>query len=127
MKIPITTKNISVKVVYNNCYGGCSLSERATEMLNDIKGYKKGDRLWISPKYGYFSCPRHDADLVKVVETLGKEASGVHSKLVVETITSPLYMLEEYDGIETIYTPNNIDWTVVDTPEVAEKYPEFFL
>jgi len=53
----------------------------------------------------YEELPRHDKDLVKVVEELGAEASGPLASLVIEEIDSDLYRIEEYDGSETVVTP----------------------
>lgn len=56
---------------------------------------------------------RHDPDLVAVVEALGKEVNGTFSRLAIEEIEGDMYNIEEYDGKETVVTPDDIGWTVI--------------
>lgn len=99
------------KVVINNCYGGFGLSRKAVEMLQDLK-HENGDKNFI---YSQLSdeLPRHDSDLVKVVETLGKEASSSFANLEVEEIYSRLYKIDEYDGLERIDEINDSDIRII--------------
>ena len=99
------------KVVINNCYGGFGLSRKAVEMLQDLK-HENGDKNFI---YSQFSdeLPRHDHDLVKVVETLGKEASSSFANLEVEEIYSRLYKIDEYDGLERVDEINDSDICII--------------
>ena len=47
---------------------------------------------------------REDETLIEVIEELGKEASGKFGKLeVVEIPDDAFYVIEEYDGVETLY------------------------
>lgn len=47
---------------------------------------------------------REDPTLIEVVEELGEEASGHFGKLVVVEIPDDLdYVIDEYDGIETLH------------------------
>lgn len=49
---------------------------------------------------------RHDPVLVRVVEELGSEkASGMCSSLAIADIGESLYRIEEYDGFESVITP----------------------
>ena len=79
-----------MKIVFNIAYGGFGLSDKALSML----GIEDEDDL-----------ERTDPELVKVVETLGKEANGRCAKLLVfdmpENTTD--YVIDEYDGAETLY------------------------
>ena len=84
------------KVVINTCFGGFGLSKLATGMLAERKGIKVED-------VHYYDLERDDADLVAVVEELGKKANGMHAALkVVEIPSDIVWFVEEYDGSEHI-------------------------
>lgn len=59
--------------------------------------------------------PRHDPILVDIVEELKEEANGECAKLVVAEIATPMYRIEDYDGMESIHTPEDNDWIVIET------------
>ena len=107
------------KVVINTCYGGFSLSEEASEYLNEK--YNMG----INPKYGYLPyfdddnyVSRHDKRLIEVVEALGEErASGSCSELGIVEISTPCYRIDEYDGMESVETPEGIEWEYIHEGE----------
>ena len=116
------------KVVYNACYGGFGLSAKATELYAERKGIKlfRGEKSFGSYGYYYtdeslseesFYCPtyvRHDPDLVAVVEELGSEAaSGGFAKLRVYRLSGNRYMIEEYDGFETVTEDFGDHWTYI--------------
>lgn len=52
---------------------------------------------------------RNDPVLVQVVEELGDKASGKYSKLRVVEVDG-LYKINEYDGYESVETPDQIEW-----------------
>ena len=56
---------------------------------------------------------RHDATLIKVVESLGAAASGQHAALEIEIIKGSRYRIDEYDGRESVQEPDDIEWTEV--------------
>jgi len=93
------------KVVLNCCYGGFNLSNNAYKWLNDNYGLsvKESDDL-----------PRHDKRLVECVETLGKKVNGCCSSLSVMDFNGNMYRIVEYDGYESLQTPNNVDWIVIE-------------
>lgn len=119
------------KIVYNNCYGGYTLSDKAIEWLSEhgsdkTKRFIAQKRLESNEKTKYDSSKifyvmdalryflkRHDPDLVAVVEALGKEVNGTFSNLAIEEIDGDMYNIEEYDGKETVVTPDDIGWTVI--------------
>ena len=107
---------MSIKVVYNCCYGGFSISrdcavrmaalgnKEAAEMLAE------DDECW----YGYlYETPRHDPALVQAVEELGDSASGGNASLDVHELSGNRYIVREYDGVESVVEPDDIRWTVV--------------
>jgi hypothetical protein len=88
------------KVVYNACHGGFGLSEKGREMLDSLKG---------DEGLCEYELERHDLDLVKVVETLGDLASASYARLKVGEVEG-LYHIGEYDGFESICTPDSYVW-----------------
>lgn len=107
-----------MKVAYNACYGGFSLSREAVLLgreisKNDkwvnpsIKGdsYKNGDVL----DYDYGSLnneSREDETLIAVIEQLGDKANGSCAKLAIEEIPDGAeYEITEYGGFEGVEPP----------------------
>lgn len=82
------------KIVRNTCYGGYGFSNYA-KLWFEVRGVKDP-----------YSLPRHHPLLVECVETLGKEVNSRNSDLVIEEVKQ-LYRLDEYDGYETVITPEN--------------------
>ena len=128
------------KVVYNDCFGGYALSDKAIDWLEEygskrtkefitqkkieanekIKDYDPKVRVTanITRKYYIMDAvrnflERHDPDLVAVVEALGKEVYDTFSSLAIEEIEGDMYNIEDYDGKETVVTPDDIGWTVI--------------
>jgi len=121
------------KIVLNNCYGGFSLSNEATELYFELSGetphiVTEGDN-----KYYYrmpdwdifladgcvvdeFTVSRTDPILVEVVEQFTKaesEAGGNCSQLIVLDIPAGShYRIRDYDGREWIEYRDKIEWEV---------------
>jgi hypothetical protein len=91
-----TDNTVIVKVVINDTHYGASLSSEGANAINKIKSLSEGDEYWVDPIMGYFEFPRHDLDLIKVIEDLGKNASRRSSELKIVEINTPLYII---DGI----------------------------
>ena len=111
------------KVVYNECYGGFSLSDEAIELYLNLKElkYKKIKEQWgsrydvegIKNFYATRDIERDDPILVQVVEKLGIKANGSCAKLCIEDLPKgTLYRIKEYDGYESIETKYNDDWSI---------------
>jgi len=125
-----------MKVVINKCYGGFGLSQAALQWLIDNKGWtvedinteeewentkadivnlKTKEREWLGPLTtnrtdDYADSFRIDADVVAVVEALGKTADGKHAELKVVEIPDGIeWDIKEYDGIEWI-AENHRTW-----------------
>ena len=103
------------KVVYNSCFGGFNLSAFAVMRAREIAG--EGSK-WddVDPSFGnsdFQEIPRHDPVLVQVVEEMGEGASGRFADLKIAEIHSSLYQIDEYDGNESVVTPDNMDWVVI--------------
>ena len=125
---------MSHKIVYNSCYGGYSLSDKAIDWLSEhgsertknfiaqkrieakeIEDFTSAsqERIYNVTKFYVMDAvrsflKRHDPDLVAVVEALGKEVNGTFSELDIEEIDEDKYFIEEYDGRETVVTPDDI-------------------
>lgn len=101
------------KVVINNCYGGYGLSLAALKKLASY-GDEEAKKLvkTKSPLRDLYSHPsqRSNKNLIKVVEELGKKASGTHAELIVVEVDSKRYRICEYDGKEWVETPTSIKW-----------------
>ena len=131
---------MSHKIVYNSCYGGYSLSDKAIDWLSEhgsertknfiaqkrieakeIEDFTSAsqERIYNVAKFYVMDAvrsflKRHDPDLVAVVEALGKEVNGTFSELDIEEIDEDKYFIEEYDGRETVVTPDDICWEVIE-------------
>lgn len=98
--------NIKVNVVVNGCFGGYGFNELGEAIFADL-GFQ--DPMTLS---------RHHPVLVKVVEEIGNEISGMGSDLYVETIKGHEYRINEYDGSETVVVPGQSNYINVDSSEV---------
>ena len=123
------------KVVYNNDFGGYALSDKAINWLSEhgsdrTKKFIAKKRIEAnnrtindSTKIFYVMdavrnfLERHDPDLVAVVEALGKEVNDTFSSLAIEEIEVDMYSIDEYDGKETIITPDDLCWNVIQEEE----------
>lgn len=93
------------KIVYNACYGGFGLSEEAEARFAELAGRP-------APKICY-DFDRHDPILVQVVEELGDAASGFCACLRIAEIEGSLYRIDEYDGFESVETPDEVQWVQI--------------
>jgi hypothetical protein len=108
------------KIVYNQCYGGFSLSDEAIHRYVELKGngakLVEGTSVWELPDGEWFEhreIDRQDPVLVQVVEELGEDANGRCAQLAIyELPAGTLYRIEEYDGMEHIETVETIKWKV---------------
>jgi len=118
---------VSIKVVYNACYGGFSLSKAAVEWLvargcPEAIAYVAQVEKWSAAdeharvfynRFDYWSSPgikRHDGLLVECVESLGDAAGGQFATLKIATIRGNRYRIEEYDGNESVVEPDEVEW-----------------
>lgn len=92
------------KIVYNADYGGFGISKEAMAEYNKRTGKVvqwSGD------------IERTDPVLVAIVEEMGNKANGAHAKLrIAELAVGTKYYIDEYDGWESIVTPDDIEWSV---------------
>ena len=95
-------------------YRKCSLEE-SDWLFKEDKGKSFSDPNFLNEGICCYDidCPRHDKNLVEVVEELGDKASGDCAKLKVVQIPGNIYRIDEYDGAESIETPDTLDWITI--------------
>ena len=107
---------MSIKVVYNNCFGGFSISRACAERMAEL-GNKEAQSMIEKESYRFsgfiHETPRHDSILVQAVEELGEDASGDMSDLRVYELSGNKYFIDEYDGSETVVEPKDVCWITV--------------
>lgn len=104
---------MTYKVAYNACFGGFSLSKKAVQRAKQLLGTneKWGE---VDDDYGFvYGIERHDPLLIQVIEEMGEEASGSCAKVRIAEIETNTYRIDEYDGMESVETKDDIDWTVI--------------
>lgn len=129
-----------MKVILNKGYGGFGLSPIATVMyakkkgailypyncydanaykfIKDISDCDRTDYFltrscidWTNSWYPDINEIREDLDLIQIVEELGEKANGWGSKLKVVEIPDTLsYIIDYYDGIETLRSEDGQTW-----------------
>ena len=108
------------KAIINMSFGGFSVSHKGVLWMAErghqgateyIKGWSDQAEDWW---YGNLEVPRHDPLLVEMVETLGREANGNSARLGVQEFKGDRYIIDEYDGYETLRTPELMDWENVN-------------
>ena len=116
------------KLVVNKCYGGFNLSFEAVAYIFDNmsqeekyemrKDYKESPYPgWTVKDHIAFEMrdlPRHHALLVEAVEKLGEKASGSSSRLEIVEIKGNKYIIDEYDGLESVSEPSDIRWVTIE-------------
>jgi hypothetical protein len=103
---------IKRKIVYNICYGGFGISNKAFNLLREwghpaIKTIEDSYGLEFLCVYdsiktdGYIS--RTDEMLIRAIEQLGEDANGSCAKLVIEELDENCHAkIEEHDGKEDL-------------------------
>ena len=82
--------------------------EILTMSKDELIAYNKA----YSAQFWYYGdVVRHDPVLVQVVEELGDKANGMCAKLRINEI-SGAYRIDEYDGFESVETPEGYDWII---------------
>lgn len=127
-----------IKVVYNSCFGGYSVSREAVEWLSEHGGKDATAELTEfdemvedDPSYADYEdfrldeLPRHDPLFVECVEELGKKASGSYADLRIAKVEGNQYRIHEYDGSESVRTPAGMRW--VEVPGIKPTRHDWLL
>ena len=114
------------KVLYNGCFGGYNFSIDFQKSYFDKIGVK-----WQESKeksFGYthlyslsganlhIEAPRHNKILVALVEEWyesGKNPSGRYADIQIATIEGNQYLIDEYDGAETVMEPSDFHFITI--------------
>ena len=93
----------AARVVYNDCYGGFSLSKAAIDLFVFRTGATPDE-------YGRYNYTRHDPELVAIVEELGVAAGAIGTSLRIDEGVG-FYRIHDHDGQETVewFDPGE-DW-----------------
>lgn len=92
--------------------------ERIEELPGEWRDHPLSVRQEYNRLYGEQTWRARDLDrtdpiLVQVVEELGEAAAGRHADLIIEELPKgTLYRINEYDGLESIETADNVLWSV---------------
>lgn len=111
---------MSVKVVFNNCYGGFNISletttymalkgnHEAQSMLDEYnKTLSEAPEGWEEDFYGFWEGDRHDPILVEAVEKF----KDIEANLSIKVLKyGTRYLIKEYDGLEIVIEPESIKW-----------------
>ena len=103
-----------MKVVYNSCFGGFTISEEALRDIAKLKGVslegmKYSCSMFFHRETGesFGDLERTDKELIQVLENIGSyRASGMCSNLTIAEIPDGAeYEIEDYDGMESVLPP----------------------
>jgi len=112
---------MGIKVVCNRCFGGFSISRKCAEHMAQLGSEEAKELLKIVVEDDYWHAgwdgDRHDPILVKAVLELGPDADGDCADLRVVELEGDRYIIDEYDGIESVVEPSDINWIVVQSTE----------
>jgi len=103
-----TKKEECIEVLYNNCYGGFGLSEKAIDIYNTRMTHINSHH---KPVDNVYYLPRHDPILLEIYHELGKEFSHEEYSNIT-TVNIPkkyekCYSISEYDGLEKVVIDEN--------------------
>jgi hypothetical protein len=111
---PNTESGPMIGVLYNNSYGGFSVSNKAKQIYNERMSeenpeYKSRTTNGVYDDF-YDTSRRHDPLLVNIYHELGQEFNGAkHTKIKIKTIPKKYenaYIIHEYDGLESVSVDN---------------------
>ena len=112
-----TDNNEEIEVLYNNCYGGWRMSDKAGK-LYILRKTKNSN---------HYVRRRNDPILIQIYNELGDEFDGKYSKTSIEKISKKYenyYYITEYDGLETVeidYIKYELDNLKKNIEEILEN------
>jgi hypothetical protein len=118
---------MKVKFAINTCYGGFGLEQNVQDTINALKTDRGLPNFeWID------SLKRTDKEMIEVIEKYQAEGIDVNDtfadvQIIEVEMKDPRYELVEYDGLESINTPDSIPWDIAETPELMDKFPQYYV
>lgn len=98
---------MSHKVVYNADWGGYHIPKQVLKRYNELAGTNYNDYYEFTDEL-----PRHDPYLVQAFEELIAEDPLITDCAIWE-LKGNKYIIREYDGLETVYEPDEIEWITI--------------
>ncbi len=103
-----------MKVAYNTCWGGFSLSDQA---LSRYLQLKREAGIVVYDEDIEFNRDdikrRSDPHLIQVIEELGESANGSLARLQIRDVPAgSRWRIDEYDGSETVRTVDDYQWEI---------------
>lgn len=109
-----------IEVLYNVCYGGWGISNKAKELYT-LRTPKNSNNFY--DYYDYYYSKRSDPILIQIYNELGDEFDRKYSKTSIQKIPKKYekyYDIHEYDGLETV----EIDYTKYELDSLKQKIKE---
>ncbi len=107
---------MSLKVAYNDDYGGFILSDTAIVRFMEIYEKRNGTMIGCPHENDIRTCyniKRHDPVLIETLESLTpKEYNGYGADIKIEEIEGKIYRIHHCDGAELVEIPHDNDWIV---------------
>jgi hypothetical protein len=110
-----------IEVLYNRCYGGLKISEKAMEL------YKARNGSYNSMELESVDLCRSDPILIEIYNELGHEFSTNCSNIKIKKISKKYekyYYINEYDGLESLeinYTQYKVDTICYKIIEILQS------
>jgi hypothetical protein len=82
--------------------------EILTMSKDELTAYNKA---YSAQSWYYGNVVRHDPALVQVVLELKDKANAEYANLAIKEVDGP-YRIDEYDGYESVETPDGYDWII---------------
>ena len=116
------------KILYSPTFGGYNYSDDFTKAWFTHKGipykYVQETEWWAffeDPNDSNIPLtitePRHSKELIAFLEnyrTKGLNPSGKHADIQIAKIKGNQYMIDEYDGNESVLEPADMDWIIIE-------------
>ncbi len=94
------------KIVYNNCYGGFSLSDKEKKLWLERGGDPKALQSWGMEAW------RSDPILINIVEERLPNDKFATDLQIAEISSGTKYRIDEYDGLERVMAIDDYDWLI---------------